>query len=152
MTNKDLLEGIIDDRASDVEQFDIGSEPHAKAHKELMDCYDRDIEYEKIEDKRRELVLKEKELTHRIEHENKELLLKENELVLREKEYEQKKKSEIWMKVFKCAEIAIPLVSLVIIVIDEHGKMNKVFYFEEKGMINSQTGREWLKGLFKKKH
>lgn len=152
MTNKELLDGIIDDRVDELGKYDIGSEPHGKAHKELMECFDRAIEFEKIEDRRKELELKELEVNHRIEHDKREVKLKENDLTLREKEYEYKKKSDKGMKIIKYFEIGIPLVSLVIIVLDEHCKMNKVFTFEEKGMINSSPGREWLKGLFKKKH
>lgn len=152
MDNKDLLNEVIDDRVSDVDQYDIGSEPHKIAHKEAMECCDRVIELEKIEDKRKELELKEKELNHRMEKENEELNLKHDELELKTKEFEHKKKSEIWTKIIDVAKVVVPVVSTVAVCLFDFALSKEINEYEKTGLYSSSPGRMLSKQLFRRKH
>ena len=152
MDNKDLLNGVIEDRLNDVTDYDIGSEPHAKAHKEAMDCLDRDIEFEKIADKRKELELKEKELEYRYAKDEKELNLKQDELNLKTKEFEQRKKSEFWTKVIDVAKVVVPVVSTVAVCLFDFALTREIQDYERTGIYANSPGRMLSKQLFRRKH
>lgn len=123
-TNKELLDQVIESSLVNVQDYEVCSDPHKAAFKEVKEAYELRIELERIEEKKRELALKEKELE------------------LREKEFAHKEKSEKSTKVLRYIEvIGIPLITIAAECAIQNYFVEKVCNFEKDYTFTTTPGR-----------